>query len=34
VQVRSGLADRKRSFLDDDLRISGRASTTVRVVRR
>jgi hypothetical protein len=34
VQIRSGLADRRRSFLDRDLRISGRAATTVRVVRR
>jgi hypothetical protein len=34
VQVRSGLHDRKRSFLDRSMRISGRASTTVRVVKK
>jgi hypothetical protein len=34
VQVRDGLADSKRAFLDKSMRISGRASTTVRVLKK
>jgi hypothetical protein len=34
VQVRSGLADPQRAFLDESMRISGRATTTVRVLKK